>query len=266
MNLEPLALAELHALLRPIDAADAAVEGLAAPTEAARSAAARLQAQLVDVDQQIAATVIPPIAPIPAGPDRIEALIAGIDVQKIDPEDVVLHSAAAAEAAVKVRPLNVERQQIAADLSAVQQRITQLEIQASGFHQQRWAAWHVFIVALGDALHEAYRRDVTEFVRTHVPPMLSVGHAIGRLTGGKVPAWHINLSNCLVVTFPDQEYVPAVPFGAGRLLYVWPRPDGTLISGEPSSSPGIVDDLTEAIRASGDQAEASKRKPPQKRA
>ena len=253
MNLEPFTLAELRALLRPVDAADEARGALAAPMEAARSATARLQAQLADVDQRIMATAIPPIAPIPADPDRIEALIAGADVPKIDPKEVEAHAAAAA----KARALNAERQQVAADLAAVQQRIAQLNTQAAGFWQQRAAAEHAFVVALGDAYGKAYRRTIIEFIETNVPPLLAVAEKVREKTGA-LPVWYYHVHNGLAVNWPDESYVPpsGIPVTSSRLLHVWPRHDGTLLSGEPSRPPGMLELLIDAIRASGGPAEA----------
>ncbi len=254
MNFDPLTLAKLRALLRPIDAAEEARGALAAPMEAAQSAAARLQRHLADVDQRIAAAAVTPIAPIPADRDRIEALIADADVPKIDPKEVEAHAAAAAKAAPKARALNADRQQIAVDLAAVQGRISQIETEAVGFWQQRATAEHAFIVALGDAYEKAYRRAIIEFIDTNIPPLLTVAEKVREETG-TLPVWFYHIQNGLAVNWPDESYVPPVgiPAIASRLLHVWPRHDGTLLSGEPSRPPGMLELLIDAIRASGDR-------------
>jgi len=257
MNFDQFTLAKLRALLRPIDAADEARGALAAPMDAARSAAERLQRELADVDRRIAATAVAPIAPIPADPDRIEALIAGADVPKIDPKEVEAHAAAAAKAATKARALNAERQQIAADLAAVRQRIVQLETQVGGFWQQRATAERSLIVALGDAYGKAYRAAIIEFIATNIPPLLTVAEKVREQTGA-LPDWYYHVQNGLAVNWPDESYVPVAnaPVFGSRMLHVWPRHDGTLLSGEPSRPPGMLEQLIDGIRSSGDPAEA----------
>lgn len=255
MNLQPPTLASLRALLLPIDAADEGVRALAAPLAAARSAAARLRTELAAIDQQIAATAVAPIAPIPADPHRLEALIAGADVPKIDKKDVEAHATKASQLAAKARLLAADRQQIAADLAAVEGRIRQLESEAADLMRGRILAEREFIVVLGDALSDAYRQDIIEFIDTHIPAMLSVAQKVSDVTG-KFPAWHSHIINGLSVHWPDVSYVPAIPSGFGRLCHVWPLHGDTLFSGKPSLPPGMVEELIAEVRASGETAGA----------
>lgn len=257
MKFTPSTLASLRALLSPIDAADKGVEALAAPIAAARSAAARLRDQLAAIDQKIEATAIPPIAPISADPNRLEALIAGADVPKIGQRDIEAHAAKTTELASKARLLAVERQQIAVDLAAVQGRINQLESEVGHLGLQRIPAERAFIVALGEALSDAYRRDIVEFIDTHIPELLSVARKVAEMTG-KLPYYHNNIWAGLSVTWPDESYVSPIIGGMGKLHHVWPRGGGTLFSGEPQSSPEIVAQLTAAVRASADSAKREK--------
>jgi hypothetical protein len=255
MNLAPSTLAELRALLSPIDAADEGVRALGPPLEAARSAAARLRTELAAIDQQIAATAVAPIAPIPADGHRVETLIAGADVPKVDKKEVEAHAAKAAQLAPKVRLLAADRQQVGADLAAVEGRIRQLEREVADFGHARIPAERAFVVALGEALSDAYRRDIVEFIDTHIPAMLSVAQKVSGVTG-KFPAWHSHIINGLSVHWPDVSYVSAIPFSIGRLCHVWPLYGDTLFSGKPSLPPGMVEELIAEVRVSGEAAGA----------
>jgi hypothetical protein len=237
MNLQPSVAAALRAQLVALDSLDDQIQALTAPIEAVQAAAARLRDRIADLDRQIAA---PATQPIPVDTQRLEALIAGADVPPID-------KTAIEPKAARNRALMADRHQITVDLSAVEGRLGQLNTQAADLRQQRAAAERTFIVAFYDALSEAYRQDIVEFIATHVPPLLSVGFKVRELTG-KLPDWHANIMTGLSVTWPDPTYERATPQSFPRPLNVWPRMDDTLVSGEPSSSPEIVERLVAAIR------------------
>jgi outer membrane murein-binding lipoprotein Lpp len=251
MDLDPKTLASLRALLSPIDSIDRDVKALAVPIDAARSAAARLQTELAAIDQKIAATAISPLAPIPADPNRLEALIAGADVPKIDPKEVEAHAAKATAIASKARVLGAERQQLAADLAAVQGRMHDLEHRVAHLGLERVPLELAFMVALGEALSDAYRRAIIKFVETHIPPLLSVATEVTKATG-REPHYVSNVMFGLAVNWPDEAYTLPTIGGAMRMSQVWPRNDRTLISGEPASSPQIVEQVISAVRASGE--------------
>lgn len=246
MNLPPDEIGRLQARLILMDEMDERIASLAAPIEGVRAAASRLRNEIADLDQQITAS---PLRPMLADAQRVDALISGEQVRHVDKKDVEA-------CAARSRHLAAERQQLAVDLAAVEARQGELNRPVVELRQQRTIAEREFIRALGDTVAAAYRRDAVEFVKGHVQPLLSVAFKTRELTGA-LPGWYDHVMHGLKVAWPDEDR--PVPHGsvARHMHEVWPRVDGTLISGEPSWLPDIVEQLITSIRAHGAAPEAA---------
>jgi hypothetical protein len=220
MNLRPAEISALRDQLLAIDDLTLQLGAAEPPIQTAQAAAARLRQQLADLDRQTG-TLQP--TPIAADAQRLEALLAGDDVPHVDKKDIEA-------SAVKTRLLAAQRQQITADIGAIERHLGSLHAGANALQGQIARIERDFAVALGTALFDAYSRDITDFVTVRMPELRSV---------------------------PDEEYnakIIGTPYG-GRSHTLWPRPSA-MLSGEPSSSPKIVDQLIAAVRASPDLARA----------
>jgi len=242
MNLLPSEVTSLRAQLLEIDRIVGEIDALQQPIAQVESAIAKQRQRIADLAQGIA-SLAP--APVTADASRIDALLAGEDVTYADRKEIEANAA-------KSRLLSSRRDQMTVDLDALSHRLGALHMQVNGLVQQRLHVEHTFTVDLGDALHRAYRRDIAAFIHERIPQLLSVADRIATMTGAS-PKWHREVTQNPAVQWADESYAPIVPAGLPRMTVLWPRTGALLLSGEPISSPAIVDALIAELRAGGEQ-------------
>lgn len=245
MNLQHDTILHLRSFLIPVDKSDADLTDLRQKIEQAEGAAGRLEQQITGLNDRMAEVSHKRIKP---DTERVAALISGADVPQPDKKDIEARAA-------ELRAIEARRLQVTDDLAAIREHLATLHAQFNLAQRERDQAELALLTALGDAYLEAYKKDAVAFIRSHVPPLHSLANLI-REKRGNVPDWWHMIANSLSIGW----YLPGDGTRMGiaghpipKHVNLWPRLDfifdGKLLSGEPSSSPEIVEGLISDLRA-----------------
>ena len=245
MKISHSLLPNLQVLLSRFDERRDALLAYNALVVPAEAAACRLKDRLAEIEGQLAELAA---HHIPADPDRISRLIAGDDVQQL--------AAAEIEArALKTNIISAQRRQIAEDVAAVWQHLSELRAEADRIRQATAAAEEAFLRALADAMLDAYKLSALEFVRTNMPPLHSIAKRVWDRTGQRVD-WINRVFPGLQIHWleneklPDPKYPDSADYFVFKKTVVWPPgPDNVLVSGEPVLSDDLVDSIIAGLRA-----------------
>jgi hypothetical protein len=243
MNLNPDSLPGLRNLLDSFDGMAEALGQHNALIPPADLAAANMRARVADLDRQAAELAA---HHIPADPDRITRLIAGVAVPEVDRKEIEAR-------AHRAQVIAALRHQAAEDAAALQAHVDTLNATAAAMRQGVIDAERAFLVALADAVREAYKQNAIAFIEANVPALHSV-IALMRSRIGEVPAWVNRILPGISISWREEEQIPdPVRPGTGYMIHkpvsVWPRPGEVLMSGKAAASGDLADALIMAVRA-----------------
>lgn len=231
MDLQPDAIAKLQSYVLSVDNLRKAHAEAASQVSVAKDTARRLEERVRELNETIAGIAARGIKP---DKKRLMALFIGAEVAQPDAAEIEAR-------AVETRSAEAQRQQTSVDLAAVHDHLAELRDQETEAKRSLAAAELLLLTKMGDAYTEAFKRDAIEFVRSSVPPLHALANAIAVKTG-TTPEWWGLISSILRIHW----HKPGTH--APELVNVWPRVDGTLVSGETISSFGGVDGMISGLR------------------